>query len=150
MAPPMEPIVTEGRVTGESMENESLSFDTTAIGQPHWVKISYFPNWQVEGAEGPYLASPSFMMVIPTQSHVTLTYGRTTANTVGQVLEVAAWLLLLGLAGWRVILWRRRRRLAGAVRGSGPLVGVDHDQVDGSHDAPSDGGRDDSDERFES
>ncbi len=148
MAPPMEPIVTEGRVTGESMENESLSFDTTAIGQPHWVKVSYFPNWHVEGAEGPYLASPSFMMVIPTQSHVTLTYGRTTANTVGQVLEVAAWLLLLGLAGWRVVLWRRRRRLAGAVQGSGPLVGVDSDQVGGSRDAPSDGGGDDSDERL--
>jgi hypothetical protein len=136
MAPPMEPILTEGRVTGESMENESLSFDTTAVGQPHWVKISYFPNWHVEGAEGPYLASPSFMMVIPTQSHVTLTYGRTAANTVGQVLQVAAWVLLLGLAGWRLVLWRRRRRLAGAVQSPASRLDVDSEAADGPRRAP--------------
>ena len=111
------PINTEGVVTGEMMENEAFSFDTTAIGEPHWIKISYFPNWHVEGAEGPFLASPSFMMVIPTQSHVTLTYGRTAVNTVGQTLEVAAWVLLVGLSVWRFILWWRRRRLAEAVVG---------------------------------
>ena len=145
--PPVEPIVTEDRVTGELMENESLSFDTTAIGQPHWVKVSYFPNWHVEGAEGPYLASPSFMMVIPTQSHVTLTYGRTAANTVGQTLEVAAWLLLLGLAGWRAILWRRRRRLAGAVQDSAPILGVDSYAGGDSRRTPTDPDGGDSDER---
>jgi 6-pyruvoyl-tetrahydropterin synthase related domain len=138
MAPPIEPIAGEGRVTGESMENESLSFDTTAIGQPHWVKVSYFPNWHVEGAEGPYLASPSFMMVIPTQSHVTLTYGRTAANTVGQVLEVAAWLLLLGLAGWRAVLWRRRRRLAGAVQRPSPPPDGDSGYGGGQESASED------------
>ncbi len=123
--PPVVPINTEGRVTGEQLENESLSFDTTAIGQPHWIKISYFPNWHVKGAEGPYLVSPSFMMVIPTQSHVTLYYGRTAANTVGQTLEVLALLLLLSLTVWRAILWRRRRRLAGAVQESGSIVDAD-------------------------
>ena len=55
------------------------------------------------------------MMVIPTQSHVTLTYGRTAVNTVGQTLEVLAWALLIGLSVWRFILWRRRRGLAEAV-----------------------------------
>jgi hypothetical protein len=123
--PPVVPINTEGHVTGEQLENESLSFDTTAVGQPHWIKISYFPNWHVKGAEGPYLVSPSFMMVIPTQSHVTLYYGRTAANTIGQTLEVLAWLLLLGLAIWRAILWRRRTRLAGAVHDSAPIAGAD-------------------------
>jgi hypothetical protein len=119
--PPVVPIDSEGTVTGESLENERFSFDTTAVGQPHWIKISYFPNWHVEGAEGPYLASPSFMMVIPTQSHVTLTYGGTIYNTVGQVLEVLAWVLILGLSVWRLIVWRRRRRLAEAVQESAAL-----------------------------
>ena len=109
---PAVPVNTEGHVISETLENEKLIFDTTAIGQPHWIKISYFPNWHVEGAEGPFLVSPSFMMVIPTQSHVVLYYGRTTVNTVGQVLEGLAWLLLLCLAAWRAVLWRRRRRLA--------------------------------------
>jgi uncharacterized membrane protein len=131
--PPVTPISTEGLVTNERLENESLSFDTTAIGQPHWVKISYFPNWHVEGAEGPYLASPSMMMVIPTQSHVTLYYGRTAANTVGQVLEVLAWLLLLGVTAWRIVLWGRRRRLAGAVGDAVPVLGAERgdDDLDG-------------------
>ncbi len=140
--PPAEPIVAEGRVIGELMENESLSFDTTAIGQPHWIKVSYFPNWHVEGADGPYLASPSFMMVIPTESHVTLTYGRTAANTVGQVLEVAAWVLLLGLAVWRGILWRRRRRLAAVVQGSAPILGVDYYEGEGPDWPPAGSGED--------
>ena len=116
--PPKVPIRNEGTVTGEMLENERFSFDTTAVGQPHWVKISYFPNWHVEGAEGPYLVSPSFMMVIPTESHVTLTYGRTAANTVGQVLEVLAWLLLLGLSVRCIVLWRRRRGMSAAVAGA--------------------------------
>ncbi len=64
------------------------------------------------------------MMVIPTQSHVTLYYGRTAANTVGQVLEILAWLLLLGITVWRIVLWRRRRRLAEAVQDSAPVLGA--------------------------
>ncbi len=125
--PPGVPIRSEGTVTGEMLENERFSFDTTAVGQPHWIKISYFPNWHVEGAEGPYLVSPSFMMVIPTESHVTLTYGRTAANIVGQVLEVLAWLLLVGLSARRAILWRRRRGMSAAVVGpeAGTVVAAD-------------------------
>jgi len=125
--PPVTPLVTDGRVTNEFLENEKLTFDTTAVGQPHYVRISYFPNWHVEGAEGPYLVSPSMMMVIPTQPHVTLYYGRTMANTAGQILEVLGWLLLLGLTVWRIVRWRRGKKLAGAMQGAtqgaGPTAG---------------------------
>ena len=41
------------------------------------VKMSYFPNWQVAGADGPYRVAPNFMVVVPTDTHVELTYGRT-------------------------------------------------------------------------
>jgi hypothetical protein len=142
--PPEVPVKTEGHVTNELLENDRLTFDTTAIGEPHWIKISYFPNWHVEGAEGPFLASPSMMMVIPTQSHVTLYYGRTTANTAGQVLEVAAWVLLLGLTVWRIVLWRRRRLEPAVGNGvaavsDGEAVSDPDDQAAGAPDdsAPS-------------
>jgi len=135
--PPVVPITTDGRVTGEDFQNESLSFDTTAIGQPHWIKISYFPNWHVKGAEGPYLVSPSFMMVIPTQSHVTLYYGRTAANTVGQVLEILGWLVLLGLSIWRAILWWRRRRMADTVMEPQLITGVVASEALAPAEAPS-------------
>jgi hypothetical protein len=83
------------------------------------------------------------MMVIPTQSHVTLTYGRTAANTVGQVLQVLAWILLVALAVWRTVLWRRRRRLAGAGRGSAVIPVQDFtgqylDRVEQHADTPQD------------
>jgi hypothetical protein len=123
--PPQVPINGEGRVVSETLENERFTFDVNAegVGKPVWIKISYFPNWHVSGADGPFLASPSFMMVIPTQTHVVMTYGRTWANTLGQTLEVIAWALLVGLSVWRLILWRRRRRLAGA--GGSTVMPVD-------------------------
>lgn len=77
------------------MDTESITFETTAIGQPHWIKMSYFPNWHVVGAEGPYVVSPSFMMVIPTQRKVTLYYGRTFSNNLGQAFTVVGWLVVV-------------------------------------------------------
>jgi hypothetical protein len=106
-APPAQPLVGGGEVLSEEIEEDRLTFETTAIGQPHWVKVSYFPNWKVEGAEGPFVASPSFMMVIPTQSEVTLHYGRTWSNNLGQFLTATGWLIVLAVLA--LPLWRRYR-----------------------------------------
>ncbi len=108
--PPVEPIDTHGEVVMEQLGNEKLTFETTAIGVPHWIKVSYFPNWHVTGADGPFVASPSLMMVIPRQSRVTLTYGRTTSNTVGQILTAFGWVVVAGVIGRDA--WRRRRSRA--------------------------------------
>jgi len=121
-SPPAVPIDAQGSVISETFSNEKLEFDTTAIGVPHWIKISYFPNWHVEGADGPYLASPSMMMVIPRQGHVTLYYGRTAANTIGQTLEVFGWLIVLGLSVWCMVIHFRRRRLKETVVDSGAVL----------------------------
>jgi hypothetical protein len=56
---------------------QSLSFTVSEPGTPVLVKASYFPNWTVEGAEGPYRVTPNLMVVVPTDTHVTLTFGRT-------------------------------------------------------------------------
>ena len=68
-----EPI--ENSVEIKSIKDDSLTFTTQNLGQPHLVKISYFEGWKVIGAKGPFLISPSFMMVIPFQNEVTLKYG---------------------------------------------------------------------------
>jgi len=52
--------------------NDSIEFDVDKVDVPYLVKISYFPTWKVKGAKGPYLVSPAYMMVIPTEKHVKL------------------------------------------------------------------------------
>ena len=116
-SPPKIPITTEGQVISESIGTESITFETTAIGQPHWIKMSYFPNWHVKGALGPYVVSPSFMMVIPTQRVVTLYYGRTFSNNLGQAFTGVGWLLVVVILVVdlrpRVKVARARRRERG-------------------------------------
>jgi uncharacterized membrane protein len=38
------------------------------------VKVSYFPNWQVDGASRVYRAAPNMMVVVPTEKNVKLSY----------------------------------------------------------------------------
>lgn len=91
---PENPVKGRGKVIYENVEREKIEFVTTAIGQPHLIKVSYFPNWQAVGAEGPYLVSPSFMMVIPTQSKVTVYYGMTFANRIGVAFSILGWAII--------------------------------------------------------
>lgn len=115
-APPALPTFPEGQVISENLEEEKLTFQTTAIGQPHWIKMSYFPNWEAEGAEGPFVASPSFMMVIPTEREVTLTYGATASNVAGQIMTGGGFIVLAAIA----LISRRRKRQSGTSPGPGP------------------------------
>ena len=85
----------KGEVISESVENERITFKTTALGIPHIIKISYFPNWKAEGADGPFAISPSFMMVIPRQEEVTLYYGSTTTDVVSRIITQCTWVFLL-------------------------------------------------------
>jgi hypothetical protein len=89
------PINNDGKVLEENIENEKITFKTTAIGVPHFIKISYFPNWKAIGADGPYAISPSFMMVIPRQENVTLYYGSTREDVIARTFTQAAWAFLL-------------------------------------------------------
>lgn len=76
--------------------NDSLSFDTPCLNQPLLVKISYFPGWQVKGAKGPYLISPSFMMVVPIQKEVTLKFGYNSWDKLGIVISLITFLGIVG------------------------------------------------------
>ena len=102
-------IASPGVVSDIVLEPHRISFHTTAVGVPHLVKVSYFPNWQATNAEGPYRAAPSLMVVVPTGEDVTLDFRNTWAETGGMVLTGAA---LLGLAVLGVARLVRRRRAA--------------------------------------
>ncbi len=82
------------------------------IGVPVIVRTSYFPNWEADGAAGPWRVTPNLMAVVPTGPDVTLTYGRTPVDIVSMLLS------LLGLAG--LFLLSRAPRPE-----EGPLPGPD-------------------------
>ena len=70
-APAALPEVT---VTDVEMGEDSVEFSVDQIGVPVLVKVSYFPNWTVSGAEGPYRAGANHMVVVPTSNDVRLSY----------------------------------------------------------------------------
>jgi hypothetical protein len=78
---------------------EEIIIETPYIGRPHLVRISYHPNWHVEGAERIYLASPSFMLIYPTRERVRLYFGPSLPNYLGCLLSIIG--LFVVLAGVR-------------------------------------------------
>ena len=94
--------ITPAVVSDVAVGDTSISFRVDRPGTPVLVKASYFPNWEAAGADGPYRVAPNLMVVVPTDTEVRLTYGRTGID----LLAVA--LTLLGIAGL-VALSRRPR-----------------------------------------
>jgi hypothetical protein len=89
-------------ISNVSKGNESISFSVDKIGTPVLVKVSYFPNWKVKGADKVYRAAPNMMVVVPTSENVTLTYKES-------LLDRSSYLLTL--AGIVLVIFMIRRRL---------------------------------------
>ncbi|MFH1542604.1 MAG: 6-pyruvoyl-tetrahydropterin synthase-related protein [bacterium] len=85
---PRQPSTVSRPIITESIGDESIEFTTNQVGRPHLIKISYHPNWHVEGADKIYLVSPSFMLVYPTQEHVRLYFGSRWPNYLGRFLSL--------------------------------------------------------------
>ena len=106
---PDDPVDHPGQVTHVKLSMDKVTFDVdkAAIGKPVLVRISFFPNWKVSGATGPFRVTPNFMVVVPTSRHVTLTYGATPANWFGETVTLLA---LIGIVAAAVVSRRQRRR----------------------------------------
>src|SRR5262249_8813700 len=65
------PPVTVSRIRST---DRTVQFDVSRTGVPVMVKVSYYPNWRAEGADGPWRATPNFMVVVPTSRHVRLAF----------------------------------------------------------------------------
>jgi hypothetical protein len=91
------------------LDTERISFTVDRVGTPVLVRASYFPNWRVSGADGPYRVSPNLMVVVPTDTHVTLSYGRSPVELVSMGFTLIG---LIGAFAWtRLPVGSRRRRL---------------------------------------
>ncbi len=99
-APPRR--IVAAKVTGVRQTVDSISFHVDEIGKPVVVRTSYFPNWHVAGADGPYRVAPNLMVVIPRRHDVRLEYGLTSADWLGRIGT------LLGLVLFALMVWRWR------------------------------------------
>jgi TolA-binding protein len=92
---PKKPIATSDCLVQEEIKNDEILLETNCIGRPHLIKVSYHPDWHVEGAEKIYLASPSFMLIYPQKNNVRLYYGPGPWDRLGQLMTLFGLFVLL-------------------------------------------------------
>lgn len=98
----IHPVELPAVVVSQVVQGQSdVSFTVDKIGVPVLVRVSYFPNWKVDGANGPYRVAPNMMVVVPTSQSVRLHYGSTSRDYTAYLLT------FVGIA----LLVNRRRRL---------------------------------------
>lgn len=85
--------------------DQSVEFSVDRVGVPVLVRVSYFPNWQVDGAEGPYRVAPNMMVVVPTDRDVRLHFDLSLRDKLAYVLTLFGIALL-------VVAARRERNTA--------------------------------------
>jgi tetratricopeptide (TPR) repeat protein len=119
----------QGRgVIKEIIRPEEIVIETENIGLPHLVRVSYHPNWHVEGADRIYLVSPSFMLIYPTQERVRLYFGPSFPNYLGYALSFLGVLFVIGYP----LLGHRFRICGSRLENSTKLESQILDRVEGS------------------
>jgi hypothetical protein len=107
-------VLADAGVTVEESRDGTIRFRVERTGIPVFVHQSWFPSWQVDGADRVYRAGANMMMVVPTAEQVELTWHRP------GVIDMS---YAIGAAGLAALIWlafadRRRRRtcLSGGAR----------------------------------
>lgn len=107
------------QVSDITTTTDTVSFTVDQVGVPVLVRTSYFPNWTASGAEGPYRVTPNFMVVVPTENQVTLSYGRSPLEWLG----ILATLVGVGLV--LLLMALDHRRGAAATSSAEPAPGAE-------------------------
>lgn len=90
-------------VSNVVIDHEAISFTVDKIGVPVLIKVSYFPNWKITGADKVYRAAPNMMVVIPTSENVSLSYKES-------LLDRSSYLLTFAGIAIVIVMIRRRVR----------------------------------------
>jgi hypothetical protein len=92
---PLDPVTVSDIEIGD--DTISFTVPEDQVGEPVLVKVSYFPNWEVSGAQGPWRVAPNLMVVIPTDTEVELTFGTTPVEWLGLGMTMLGIVLLFAL-----------------------------------------------------
>jgi hypothetical protein len=118
-------------VSNVKMGNETVDFDVDQVGVPVLVKVSYFPNWEVSGGEGPWRVAPNLMLVVPTSKHVHMEFARTAIDYLAYLLTLLGIVLVFVFRKFVPITYRSAQPYAMATRmassGRGPMPEPDAD-----------------------
>jgi len=90
------------RIWDETVGDNRIRFRTNAIGMPHIIKCTHYPNWKVKGARRVYRVTPCFMLVYPCQEEVELYFGYTLSDIAGKLVSFLALSVVAVLAGKRL------------------------------------------------
>jgi hypothetical protein len=96
------------QVSNVVIGTESVSFTVDKVGTPVLIKVSYFPNWKVKGAQAVYRAAPNMMVVVPTEKNVSLSYEPSRLDRSSYLLTFLGLVLV-------VFMFRRRVRYGTAM-----------------------------------
>jgi len=100
-AAPIEPVALDPvTVSNVEIDDQRISFEVDRVGVPVLVRVSYFPTWKADGADGPFRVAPNFMVVVPTSNQVTLSYSKTPLDWFFYALTAVG----IGLC----VYWRRK------------------------------------------
>jgi hypothetical protein len=114
-------------VSDVRIDEQALSFSVDEVGVPVLVKVSYFPNWNASGAEGPWRIGPNMMVVVPTDTTVELSYGRSLTDHVTLLMTLVG----IGLC----VVWRRRGDVVHVGEAPAGLVGRSQESEAAAGDA---------------
>jgi len=92
------------KVTNLEISSDTISFKTDRPNELHIIKISYFPNWEIQNGAGPYRISPSFMAVVPYSQNVELNFTTTRYESYSFYTAIISLLLF-------IILLRKRNKI---------------------------------------
>ncbi|MEW5723053.1 MAG: 6-pyruvoyl-tetrahydropterin synthase-related protein, partial [Thermodesulfobacteriota bacterium] len=98
---PRRPLTPAGGLK-ETVRDGEIAIEGAEPRKPLWIRISYHPRWQVEGADKVWRTAPAFMLVFPRERTVRLYFGRGFPDHLGLVLTGLAFLYaVLMFTAWR-------------------------------------------------
>jgi hypothetical protein len=108
------------KITNLVVTDEKISFDVDRVGVPTVIRNGYSSKWKASGADGPFLAAPNTMIVVPLEQHVEVYFEHPATERLGLGISMltAMWMAVS-------VLRRRRSRLllraAASANGSSEL-----------------------------
>jgi tetratricopeptide (TPR) repeat protein len=99
------------------IKDETIDIETSEIGHPLLIRVSYHPNWKVDGADRIYLAAPSFMIIFPNRHNIHLHFEPGPLNRAGTALSILGILIAASL-----LLYRGKGKEGGAEAKSGIIT----------------------------